>query len=384
MTLREESGDDDEFYGFIREVAAEDNYNCQSCGAIVLPKGNVGHTMYALNKKENPGVADYITVCFDCMEWRPEQEVARKIKTAERLRNAPRGFNQLYARKLLRTGIEKTRLFVFAGRGLFARRLVVALTALGVVLTALLSTIALVGVLFVSGEIAVQWTVATVNSLLTVSAFFATHSWLFVTALATAYAVHLTERERDYLLGVQRERRRGGGRDLPNYRDYRYPRWQLLAVFSLIAITGTLDWFALSTGLRDGSPVGSSLLWLTGSLGVVVMLRAALREDRDASGFTVRPTPWVFTSRIALALGGIEIATTLSGRSLLPSVLTQIGFALVPLVGVGYVVRRTIERRTGWRLRVPPFTGTAVREPGDDQVLEQHDSEYAEEHDSDL
>ncbi|WP_158057933.1 hypothetical protein [Halorussus halophilus] len=329
-------------------------------------------------------VENNVTVCFDCMEWRPETEVARKIETAKRLRNASRGVNTLYARKLLKTGIEKTRLFVFAGRALFVRRLTVGLTALVVVLTAILSVVALVGTLFVSVETGVQWTLTVSNSLRTTGAYLRTRSWLLVAALATAYALHVAEREREYLLGVQRERRRGGGRDLPNYRDYKYPRWQLLVAFSILTSIGALDWFALSVGLRDGSRVGASLLWLTGSIGVAVALRAALREDRDASGFAVRPTPWVGVSRLALALGSVEIATTFSSRTFLPEALTQTGFALVPLVGVGYVLRRTIERHTGWRPYLPYFTRTLISAPRDDPPREQHDPEYPEENDSDL
>lgn len=369
----------------ISRVGHQDNYNCQSCSAIVLPKGNVGHTMYALNEKEEPGVSDYITVCFDCMEWKPEREVARKIETAERLRNAPRGVNGLYARKLLRTLTERTRLFVYAGRALFVRRLGVILVALVVVLVAIGGLGMLVGTLFISVETGLRWVESILQSVRIIGTFLTTRPWILFAGLALVYAVHISERERDYLRGVHRERRRGGGRDLPNYHDYTYPRWQLLAACSSLTFLGMVDWLALSLGFREGSPLGASLLWLTGGLGLTGMLRAALREDRDASGFTVRPTPWVVGSRIAFVLGAIEITTTLTGRLLLSPVLTQTGFYLLPIVGVSYVLRRTIERRTGWRLALPLFTGTTVSDSSADQPPEQHehDHEYTETQDSD-
>jgi len=263
-------------------------------------------------------VSDHVTVCWDCFEWQPEEEVEQRIRNVEQLRNAEPGLSTLYARAVLRTLVEKIRLFGYAGRALFVRRLSIVLA------------------------VAVLLFVATIL--------------LAVGGLAIGYLGHVTERERDYLRGVQRERRRGGGRDLPSYDGTNRPRWHLLAGFGVLSLLGTLDWLVLSLGHRDGSPVGAAILWLCGSVGVAYALRRALYEDRDASGFPIRPTPWVFISRTALALGFFELTVMLVSRPdlpLLPRPLTQAGVVLVPLIGGLYVLRRTVERHLGWRLRLP-------------------------------
>ncbi|UPV98926.1 hypothetical protein M0R88_10325 [Halorussus gelatinilyticus] len=301
-------------------------------------------------------VSDHVTICWDCFEWQPVEKVEQKIRNVEQRRNAEPGLSTLYARALFRTLVEKVRLFSYAGRVLFVRRLTIVFSValLFLVVTTLLAT--LVGTLFVSVQTGFRWSTSVLRLLQGVGTILVANPWLIVGGLATGYFGHVTERERDYLRGVQRERRRGGGRDLPSYDGTNRPRWHLLAGFVILALLGTLDWVFLSLGFRDGSPVGAAVLWLCGSVGVAYALRRALYEDRDAGGFPVRPTPWVFASRTALAFGLLELTVMLVGRPgllPLPRPLTQAGFILVPLVGGLYVLRRTVERRWGWRLRLP-------------------------------
>lgn len=313
--------------------------------------------MYPVDpEQEHSSVHSYVTVCWDCFEWSPEEEVSQAIRESARLRNAEPGLSTLYARALFRTLVEKVRLFSYAGRVLFVRRLTIVfgVALLFLVVTTMLAT--LVGTLFVSVQTGLRWSTGILGLFRGVGSILVANPWLIVGGLAIGYLSHVTERERDYLRGVQRERRRGGGRDLPSYDGTNRPRWHLLAGFGVLSLLGTLDWLFLSLGFRDGSPVGAAILWLCGSVGVAYALRRALYEDRDASGFPVRPTPWVFISRTALALGFFELTVMLVSRpdlQLLPRPLTQAGVVLVPLVGGLYVLRRTVERRWGWRLRLP-------------------------------
>ncbi len=374
----------------INRVAVRDNYNCQICGSLVLPKGRVGYALHPLESGQTENkLENNFTVCWDCITTEDHQQIELRIKQIGEIKNAESGLSTLYAKAVARTLVERVRLFSYAGRALFVRRLGVVF-AVGLLLLVVMTLLAtLVGTLFVSVETGLRWLTTTLTLLEVVAKLVLANSWLAVAGVTTGYLVHVAERERDYLRGVQRERRRGGGRDLPSYDGTQRPCWHLLAGFTAFGLLGCLDWLLLVLNLRDGSPVGAALLWLIGAVGVAYTLRAALYEDRDASGFQVRPTPWVFASRTALALGGLEVVRMLAGRPdllALPRLLTQGGFALAPVVGGLYVLRRTIERRWGWRLRLPTslLQRGGIREREPHQRPNSDESTFEQQTDDDL
>jgi hypothetical protein len=290
-------------------------------------------------------------VCWDCFEWKDEREIERKARKSLQAKTASRELSLRYVTAVVRNLTEKTRLFVHTGRLVVLRRLVVATVALACLLALGVLFAGMVGALFVSPEAGIEWGTATLSLYQGSWAALRANPEAALSVLAVGYLAHVVERERAYRRERFRNRRRRG--ETPTV-SYARPRWQFVTGFAVVGLVGAVDWLLVSNGVFPaGMLFGAVVLWLVGSAGVAYYLRYALREDRDVDGQPVAPAPWVFATRSALFVGLIGIVTTVSTTDLsLSPLLVELAVLTTPVVGLGYVARRYIERRTQWGARL--------------------------------
>ena len=356
-------------YELVDKVGERDNFNCQVCGAVTLPRGRVGYMMYPQDSTDNdPDLANYATVCWDCFEWEDDRVIERKVRQSIRLRTAPGKLSSLYLRAILREFKERARLFAHTGRLVVIRRFIAAVvtsTTL-LILGALLA--GTVGVLLVSPSSGLEWTEAALTLCQRAGRIVLSLPWIGLTTLGIGYLVHVFEQERAYERELFRDQRRRG--DTPEI-SYARPRWQFVAGFAIVGLFGALDWVLVRHDVfPSGMLFGALVLWLVGAAGVAYYLRYALREDRDVDGQPVNPAPWVFAARYALfvALAG-GVATLLGTGAIFSPIMLDLAAITAPLVGLFYVLRRYAERRTSWGacLMQHVRTGIDCVWPWDDQ-----------------
>jgi hypothetical protein len=296
-------------------------------------------------------IENYATVCWDCFEWKDEREIERKARKSLQAKTASRELSLRYVTAVVRNLTEKTRLFVHTGRLVVLRRLVVATVALACLLALGVLFAGMVGALFVSPEAGIEWGTATLSLYQGSWAALRANPEAALSVLAVGYLAHVVERERAYRRERFRNRRRRG--ETPTV-SYARPRWQFVAGFAVVGLVGAVDWLLVSNGVFPaGMLFGAVVLWLVGSVGIAYYLRYALREDRDVDGQPVAPAPWVFATRSALFVGLIGIAGRVSTTNLsLSPLLVELAVLTTPVVGLGYVARRYIERRTEWGARL--------------------------------
>lgn len=331
----------------VDQVGERDNFTCQICGAVTKPRGDVGYIMHPLDQSHDveDRVENHFTVCLDCFEWKDKQIVYHEVSKASRLKNAKPGFTLLYAHRLFRECIEKTRVFVHTGRFLLARRLLVVAIGSILLFGGGLTLIVTIGSLLFGLDTGQQWIQIVLQETEGILRALRGNTIVLAVLGGVGYFAHIREREQAYKRHIKRRHRRGTTMESVTHER---PRWQFVAGFSLLGWVGALDWTLIQTGrFPAGSLVGAFVLWSVGALGTVIFLRSALREDRDIAGFAVWATGWVFTSRYSFCLGFIDALLTLFDFGADLSMLLWIP----PTIGGIYVLRRIVERRTGWEPR---------------------------------
>lgn len=356
-------------YELVDQVGERDNFNCQVCGAVTLPRGRVGYMMYSLDSVDDDSdIGNYATVCWDCFEWKDDRVIERRVRQSNRLKTTSRKLSLLNTRASLREFKENARLFAHTGRLVVLRRFVtvVAVSAMLLLLGSLLA--GTVGTLLVSPTAGIDWTQSTLALYQKAGAIVLSQLWVGLTALGLCYLAHVFEQERAYERELFREQRRRGKTPTVSYAR---PRWQFVAGLATVGLFGAVDWVLVRHGVfPSGMRFGALILWSLGSVGVAYYLRYALREDRDVDGQPVNPAPWVFTARYALFVSLIGGAATLLGTgSVLPSIIHDFAIIVAPLVGVLYVLRRYAEQRTSWGARLMQQLRTTIDRvwPWDDQ-----------------
>ena len=336
----------------IHRVARRDNYNCQVCRSVVVPRGRVGYIMDSADpegESDDP-VDENITVCWDCVEWKDGDVLDREIDEAIELKTASKEPSLKYAKACLYEFSEKLRVFAHTGRAVVLRRAVVATVGLALLLTLGVTVAGIIGALFVSPDTGIQWVQSTLAQYQTMESVLFARPWIALVGIAVGYLVHVYEQERAYEREVFRDERRREGTLLESHGR---PRWQFVTGFAAAGLFGAVDWILVRHDVfSDGMLFGALVFWSVGSAGVAFYLRKALREDRDIHGQPVNPAPWVFASRYALfvALAG-AVASSLTTISLLPSTVLELALIAAPLVGALYVGRRLAEQRTVWGAR---------------------------------
>ncbi|RBI63891.1 hypothetical protein DMJ13_05120 [halophilic archaeon] len=314
------------------------------------------------SQEEEDSLENHFTLCFDCLEEKTDREIVGEFRQIKEIKSSEREFSSLYTRSIILEIAERVRLFVYTGRLLFVRRVLIGVASITVLFWSSVGLIVFVGALFLNPDIGLQWGVSLVTFVWRNILTRDVTPWATGGLLGVAYAHHVAERERAYERQVQRDRRRRGESPL----SYARPRWQFVAVFAVIGVLGAIDWLLIRANVfTRGSLVGALVLWTIGATGVAYYLRAALHEDRDVSGMAVTPTPWVVISRGALALGLVGgAATTVGYDSIIPNAATTLAICLTPFTGGLYVIHRTVRRRTAWRLQpraVVHFLRTQLR-----------------------
>ena len=345
----------------IHRVARRDNYNCQVCHNIVTPRGRAGYLIDSVDPQkdtENP-VDNNITVCWDCGEWKDIGAVEEVTSHAIELKTASKGLSLKYAKASVREFTEKSRVFAHTGRAVVLRRAFVATVGLALLFVMSVVGAGLVGALFVSPETGVRWFQSVLAQYQAIESILLARPWLALVGIAIGYAIHVFEQERAYEREVFRDERRRG--ETPSETHGR-PRWQFVAGFAAVGLFGALDWILVHHDVfPNGMLFGALVFWTVGSAGVAYYLRQTLREERDIDGYPVNPAPWVFTSRYALFVALVGIATSyLTTYSILPPTVLELTLVLAPLVGAVYVGRRLAERRTVWGIRAMYSIRTAI------------------------
>lgn len=336
----------------IHRVARRDNYNCQVCGSVVIPRGRVGYVMGSAQPEgEVDGPIDEnITICWDCVEWEDNDVADQKTRQAIELKTASKEPSLKYTKACLRELAEKLRVFAHTGQAVVLRRALVATIGLALLLVMGVAATGAIGALFVSPETGLQWAESTLAQYQAIGLVLFDRSWLAFVGIAVGYVVHVYEQERAYERELFRDERRRG--ETPSIGHGR-PRWQFVAGLAAVGLFGAVDWILVRHGIfPDGMLFGALVFWGVGSAGVAFYLRKALREDRDIHGQPVNPAPWVFASRYALFVAlASAVASYLPTNSLLPSIALELALIAAPLAGALYVGRRLAEQRTVWGAR---------------------------------